>query len=651
MRLTSRFAAAFLLGAVFTTAFSAAAFAAGNNGSITSRAQLPHREIVRVTIHTPQDMRDLQILDLDMTEAITPTSAEVVVTNEDKATLARHGFLFSVVDPDIDASFAKLAGAAPYPTYFHTYASMLSQMQAVHTAYPTLTSAVVSIGQTLEGRDIWAIEVSNAPGSHNATKAEVLMMGCHHAREPMSVEATLDLLNYLTTQYGLKSEVTNIVNNQEVWIVPMVNPDGHVYCETTDQNWRKNRKNNGDGTFGVDNNRNYSYKWGLDNVGSSNQGGSDTYRGTGPNSELENQHVRDFMAQHNFFSSISFHSYGQYVIYPWGYGYNLHTPDHLTFNVSADSMNNSNGYAIGTAPELLYLVNGEYCDWAYGETTQKPLNYGYTMELGTTFYPAESQVQGILDEVRPSMTYLIRSAQPAAGEATVTLSTHAITLARGGTLSFSYDVRNNTAGTVTWKQWNEVVMPSGQPITANPAGGYKTMTLAPGEVRTTNITKVLPTNAPTGNYTWTSKAAVNAPWPVLGSDKLTFTVTTLDLAAAKRGETVALTSTAGADAGDLGDWQLVDGASARIATTPASVMAKNGGATVAFAANGGALPRSLPVFDLNGRVAGQAAVAAVGVGQAQAIWNLRDSHGAAASHGIYFVRAPGGANTRIVVTR
>ena len=110
MRLTSRFAVAILIGAAFTTAFSAAALAAGNNGSITSRAQLPHREIVRVTIHTPQDMRDLQILDLDMTEAITPTSAEVVVTNEDKATLARHGFLFTVVVPRMaleDASISE----------------------------------------------------------------------------------------------------------------------------------------------------------------------------------------------------------------------------------------------------------------------------------------------------------------------------------------------------------------------------------------------------------------------------------------------------------------------------------------------------------------------------------------------------------------
>ena len=82
-----------------------------------------------------------------------------------------------------------------------------------------------------------------------------------------------------------------------------------------------------------------------------------------------------------------------------------------------------------------------------------------------------------------------------------------------------------------------------------------------------------------------------------------------------------------------------------------SVLARNGAAVVAFAASAGSLPRSLPVFDLNGRVAGDALVSSVGAGQAQATWNLRDAHGAAASHGMYFVRMPGGTQTRIVVTR
>ncbi len=646
MRLMPRSASVLALGLGLALG-AVTAGAAGNNGSITSRAQLPHRQLVDVQIRTPQDMRDLQMLDLDMTEAVTPTSAQVVVTDQDAQLLARRGFLFNVLDGDIDASYMKLTQGLAYPTYFHTYAQMLSEMQAVHAAYPSITSDVISLGKTLEGRDIWAMEVSNAPGTHDPAKAEVLLMGCHHAREPMSVEVPLDALAYLTSQYGIRSDATNAVNNQEIWIVPMVNPDGHVYCETTDQNWRKNRKNNGDGTFGVDNNRNYSYKWGLDNVGSSGSGGSDTYRGTGPNSELENQHVRDFMAAHNFFSSISFHSYGQYVLYPWGYAYNLHAADHLTFNVAADSMNNSNGYSIGTAPELLYLVNGEYNDWAYGETSQHAQNFGFTIELGTTFYPSQSQVQPILDEVRPSWLYLIRSAQKPAGEASLALSTHSITLSRGGTLSFSYTVTNNTANTVTWKQWNEVVLPNGKPITNNPAGGYKTMTLTPGETRTTNMSKVLPSNTPTGTFTWTSKVAVNAPWPVLASDKLTFTVNAADLAAAKNGQTVTLASSSDPD---LGDWPLVDGVAVRAVAAPASITARGGVATVSFAASG-ALPRSLPVFDLSGRVAGDASVTAVGAGQAQATWNLRDAKGAAASHGIYFVRMPDGARTRVLVTR
>ncbi len=99
-------------------------------------------------------------------------------------------------------------------------------------------------------------------------------MGNHHARELMSVDVPLKFAEYLLTNYGIIPEVTDMVDSREIYIAPMINPDGHVYVEQnhtgdSDYWWRKNRRDNLDSSFGVDLNRNYGYQWGFDDVGSS----------------------------------------------------------------------------------------------------------------------------------------------------------------------------------------------------------------------------------------------------------------------------------------------------------------------------------------------------------------------------------------------
>jgi hypothetical protein len=590
---------------------------------------------VRVTLATPGDLRDLLALDLDVTENVRATYADVVATLDDEQALARRGFLFRVLDPDMHASYLEVTKGAAYPSYFHTYASTVSDMRALHAAYPAITSDLVSIGKTIEGRDIWAMEVANPPGAHDPLKPEALEVGCHHAREPMSVEIPLDILHTLTEQYGVSAEVTDIVNTHEVWIIPMLNADGHVYCETTDENWRKNRRNNGDGSFGVDLNRNYSFKWGIDNNGSSGNTRSDTYRGTAPFSEPETQAIRDFAAQHHFLTNLDFHSYGEEYIYPWGYANNIYTPDDLTFSVAADSLARQNGYDTLVGWQL-YLTNGEADDWWYGETTQKPRGFSCTPEVGRSFYPSQSAVAGILADNREPALYWIRSAGLPSADATVQLSTHAITVSRGGTLSFSYNVTNNTANTVTWKQWNEIVLPNQQPLSSNPAGGYRTLTLAPAETRTTTINKTLSGTTPLGTYTWASKVAVNVPWPVLASDVLTFTVTTADAAAGARQDKSAI---APADVASLSDRSLVE-KTPPSHETPTVVPTSAHNMTILFAVTG-TPPATLPILDIAGHVVARIAVIADGAGRARATWDGRTQHGPAPK-GIYVARTPAG---------
>jgi hypothetical protein len=164
--------------------------------------------------------------------------------------------------------------------------------------------------------------------------------------------------------------------------------------------WRKNRRRNANGSYGVDLNRNYGFKWGYDNFGSSPNGNSETYRGTAAFSEPETAALRDFVEAHHFRAALCYHSYGDYVIYPWGY-VDGPTPDHASFAALADSIVAYNHYQPGTGLQTVgYTVNGDSDDWFYGEQTTKNKVFSMTPEVGYAFHPDTSDVQELILENR-----------------------------------------------------------------------------------------------------------------------------------------------------------------------------------------------------------------------------------------------------------
>ena len=267
---------------------------------------------------------------------------------------------------------------------YHTYDEIRAELGQLAADYPSLTR-LDTLGYSIEGRYIIAIKISDNP-ELDEDEPEVLIVGCHHARELMSVEVPIHTARYLLENYGIEPGVTELVDERETWIAPMINPDGHVYVQENHRDpwymwWRKNRRDNGDGTFGVDLNRNYGYMWGYDNVGSSGTTSNDLYRGTAPFSEPETQAVRDFCAGRNIVLVASYHSYGELILFPWGYTYDL-CDDNDLFTALADSMNSGVDY-LSVNGSVLYLSNGGSDDWFYGDTTTKNRVYGYTIELNT----------------------------------------------------------------------------------------------------------------------------------------------------------------------------------------------------------------------------------------------------------------------------
>ena len=305
---------------------------------------------------------------------------------------------------------------------YHSYAETQTEVDLLATTYPTLCERL-SMGTSYEGRDIPVLRItSQVPARRADGKPEVLIFGNLHARELMSVEIPLRFARYLLENYATDPEVAALVDTRDIYIAPMMNPDGHVFVENNTQLnwwewWRKNRRPNGDGTIGVDLNRNFSYEWGLDDLGSSSDPSSLVYRGPAPFSEPETQALEAFIASRDFVMVLSYHSFAEVLIYPWAYDL-LYTVDHELYRTLGDVLTVENGYTAGNVAEgILYTVNGGSDDWGYGENTTKNSYLAFTVEVNNAdqggFGPPDTEIQPTFDLMLPmNLRFLELAAEP-----------------------------------------------------------------------------------------------------------------------------------------------------------------------------------------------------------------------------------------------
>ncbi len=280
---------------------------------------------------------------------------------------------------------------------YHDFKSVAAELARMEKENPELAKVHV-LGKSLEGRDIIALQINSDRGSLNqghSNKPGMIYLGAHHAREHLSTEIPLMFADYL-----LKNKkdptLSALLDARDIWFVPLVNPDGSEFDISTGryQSWRKNRRPNGDGTFGVDLNRNYGYRWGTG--GSSTNTNSEIYMGPKPFSEPETQVMKAFIEAHlNAKILLSFHTFSELILYPWGYQYAGmdNTKDRAVFETMAKTMAQWNHYT----PEQssgLYITSGDTTDWAYGEHGI----FAFTFELSPTsiwnggFYPGAKAI-------------------------------------------------------------------------------------------------------------------------------------------------------------------------------------------------------------------------------------------------------------------
>lgn len=201
---------------------------------------------------------------------------------------------------------------------FRTPAQVDNALNTLATTYPTL-ARIQTIGTSLQGRPIKALKISDNPSVNEPTEGDVVFISLMHAREWITVEVLLYIADRMLSEYSTNSQLKADIDEAQIWIIPTANPDGHQYTHSTYRYWRKNRRNNGDGTFGVDLNRNWGYQWGLAS-GSSGTTSDDTYRGVAPFSEAENQVIRNFVGNlDNLKTFVTYHSFSELYLRPWAY--------------------------------------------------------------------------------------------------------------------------------------------------------------------------------------------------------------------------------------------------------------------------------------------------------------------------------------------
>jgi len=423
--------------------------------------------LIRVPYRDRAGLGRLAAAGLDIWE-VHADYALAAVTPADQASLSAHGVSYTTVGP---------APAYRFDPLYHDYSEMLTGLQSLAATYPTLAQ-LVNLGPSWEktqnqaDRSLWALRVT-ANVATAADKPRILYIGGHHAREIVPPEVVFLLAQYLLTGYGQDATVTYWLDTREVWLLPLSNPDGTTRA-AMNLSWRKNTNNSAgnclgrwlpDG-IGIDLNRNFSYHWGE--VGASSDPCSATYRGSAPLSEPENQAIRNLLRSQSFNLVISLHSYGQYILWPWGYTWEL-SPDQARFLAIGRRMAAHNNYTYGPINTTIYPTSGDLIDWSYGELGI--LAFG--MEIGTRFDPPYADVLPLWNETRDGLLYLLKvTDRPAASDGPDALAAGVITDSRGITLTaILADLYNGGQTVVRGEYFVDQVGPEGSGYPLLPADG------------------------------------------------------------------------------------------------------------------------------------------------------------------------------------
>ncbi|GAP92141.1 putative zinc carboxypeptidase [Rosellinia necatrix] len=329
---------------------------------------------------------------------------DIVLAPSEIPAFSELGLEFDTMHEDLGASIAaesvhssawkRQAGDSSWFDSYHAYQDHVQYLESLHDLFAD-NSEIISSGYSYENRSLHGIHLWGAGGPG---KPVVLYHGTVHAREWISTATTEYLAYRLVTGYNAGDrDARSALDKYDFYIIPVVNPDGFVYTQTTERLWRKNRQPGpgGSACYGRDINRNWEFAWDANPQGASTNPCSQTYRGARPSDAPENagldalvRRLRDGVAG-GIKLYVDWHSYGQYILSPFGYKEALYAPElgrwtkaaQMASDAIRDASADRTTFTFGPSGATLYPTTGAAPDHVYSVGRAA---FSYTIELRDT---------------------------------------------------------------------------------------------------------------------------------------------------------------------------------------------------------------------------------------------------------------------------
>ncbi|XP_007555633.1 carboxypeptidase B [Poecilia latipinna] len=359
------------------------------------------------------DSDDLVTIDIDVDIHVPARYLDMVYI-----TLEQGGVAYEILIDDFQSAVDGQAdsGASPRAhsyTKYNTWSEIEAWTNTITSSNPSLVSKQI-IGNTYEGRSMVLLKI----GKSSASPKPAIFMDCgFHAREWISPAFCQWFVNEAVTTYGSDSAMTSLLNDMDVYVLPVFNVDGYVYSHTNDRMWRKTRsRNSGSSCVGTDPNRNFNAGWCT--IGASSNPCSDTFCGSTPESEIESKNVANFIRNNKstIKAYLTIHSYSQLLLFPYAYTFSL-AADHSELLKVAEGASAAltslygTRYTSGPSAATIYPAAGGSDDWAY----DLGVKYSYTFELRDTGYYGfllpESQIKPTCEETMLAVKYIAAHVQ------------------------------------------------------------------------------------------------------------------------------------------------------------------------------------------------------------------------------------------------
>jgi len=389
----------FLCILFIVTSFSVAA--------MTKTSQIKNADDLKTSCHIKIYKDNAQTLVSNLLEEgfdvlrdkITESTFELIVTPNEIKKIESIGIDFEIISrgrPFIEIQKEMQKNPSFIPPGYSDLTEIIDEMNETESNYPDICKVydlteTYGCSETYEGRHIYAIKISDNV-EDDEDEPSFLMVSCHHAREIGTPVIALYSIEQFTSEYGSDPDITSIVDDYEIWISPVWNPDGYEYCYYYDNMWRKNRRP----PNGVDLNRNYPFGWNSGCSGSTDPY-SETYKGPSCASEPETQTMIAFTNDRHFAKVLDYHSYGSEVLY----GYCCHShPFSSFFETEAVALSNAAGYYGSIRVPSAEGENYEWQIWGNG-------TYANLMETHVEFQPSYSSALAEAEKVFPGTMWML----------------------------------------------------------------------------------------------------------------------------------------------------------------------------------------------------------------------------------------------------